>query len=78
MRKVEVIWHDACTRGGWSSREDYLTSETALVHSVGYLLYRDKKKIILVQSWDTTPGEPHVSDSVTIPAQWVKKVCFLS
>lgn len=47
MRKlVKVIWEDAWGRAGWSREADVEGME---VESIGYLLARNKKGILLAQ-----------------------------
>jgi hypothetical protein len=76
-KPVEVTWVDTQAKGGWRTPEvERERSETMLATSVGYLLHRDKGRIVLVQSHspETEHGEELVADSLTIPASAVQKV----
>ena len=66
---VEVEWEDSCSQGGWS--KDHAKYTPAECRSIGYLLHRDKEKVVLAQSED---GLGKQNDSIVIPASCVKKL----
>ena len=74
---VEVTWVDAASGGGWASPDQYVRDHGTLIEirSVGLLLSRDRRRLVLVQSCDNQPGERRrVADSLTIPAAGVRRV----
>jgi hypothetical protein len=74
LRKVEVVWIDPMTEGGWMPPELAEGAEPAICANVGYLLNRDRKVIRLVSGYASTDN---VSDVFAIPIACVKKVRFL-
>src|SRR3990172_7517260 len=56
---VEVLWVDAASGGGWASPDQYVRDHGTLIEirSVGLLLSRDRRRLVLVQSCDNQPGE---------------------
>ena len=71
---VEVLWHDACTRGRWAPKEEYLEQEVLPIATTGYLLKRNKRSIVIIQS---QAQNETCSDSITIPLGWIKKITVL-
>lgn len=69
---VEVSWVDAISMHRWESPSGHARLDGAPVKSVGYLLQRDAKVLVLVQSQSTETGQ--VGDSVAIPAGCVRRV----
>jgi hypothetical protein len=74
MRPAEVEWVDSKAQGSWRDADEYRNEQPAPCRSVGYVLTRDAKKIILLQSQSESGG---VSDSITIPIGCVTKVRYL-
>lgn len=72
---VEVEWVDSCTAGGWRSRASYLEEGPTICRTIGYLLHKDKQKIVVIQTQSSSTG--HVSDSMAIPVVAVKKMRVL-
>ena len=72
MTIVEVEWWDARSFGGWSSPAEYAKKGIALCRTVGYLLRRNKREIVVVQNVGDTTG--NVSDATAIPTCCVKRV----
>lgn len=70
LRLVMVTWRDACSIDGWRSPADE-DFDTADVVSVGWLLERTKKKIVLASSMCSEGG---VNSVVVIPTPWVGSV----
>ena len=72
LPKVEVIWHDAATCGGWRSLKRYQDEESLIeCRAVGYMTKKNKKEVQVVQQI-SKPGS--ASDAVTIPIHSVKKI----
>lgn len=69
---VEVEWVDAQTGFGQATFiEDLIESPPLITHSVGYLLHKDKEKIIL---GFMLFGEDTVKHSQLIPRGMVQKI----
>ena len=73
-RVVIVEWDDICSNGGWKSPEDSRADWKVI--STGFLLYRNKKELVLVQS--KVLDSDVVADSLTIPMGVVRKVRTLA
>ena len=72
-RKVEVEWIDSCSTGRWASEEDYRQNAgISVCRSTGYLLSKDKREVILVQSMSNTTA--NMADAIAIPTKAVVKV----
>jgi hypothetical protein len=74
MPVVEVEWDDSCSGGGWSTADQYAKRDVLPACSVGYLLSRDRTRIIIVQS-QAENGD--VNDCITIPRGMVKQIRVL-
>lgn len=75
---VQVTWNDAKSHGGgWQTIEDTIKNARGPfeVSSVGYLLKRNKKELILAQ---TLTKNGLAADTITIPSGFVHKVRRLS
>jgi len=69
---VEVTWDDSASQGKWGTDESYRrNADTIECKSMGYLLSRNKKKVVLIQS---ISEEHQCCDSISIPAKCVKRV----
>ena len=70
--KVEVSWVDATSHSGWFEIGEALEKEPVLMHTLGYILERNKKFIKLVRSVE---NEGHaIGDPFIIPTDWVRKI----
>lgn len=74
MKIVEVTWVDAQSRDQWEDIKD-VTNDLALVKSVGYLFYKDKKLVTLALNNDTTNDT--LSCVMHIPVGCIKKMRYL-
>lgn len=74
MPIVEVTWLDSACRGRWDQADNYRDGEPHQIKSCGYLLHRDKRKVILLQSRTEEPDDSFVSDSITIPTGCVQRI----
>lgn len=70
VRIVTVEWDDICSNGGWLSPENARADWKVI--SVGMLLSRTKKELVLVQS--KVFDRDAVADTLTIPIGVVRKV----
>lgn len=69
---VEVLWMDIATRGGWLSHKERETGPVEC-RTVGYLLKRDEKTIVLSASW----SDQDRADTTTIPMGVVHSITEL-
>lgn len=69
---VEVVWQDAAHQGK-VIKLDKVAEEATLVerHTTGYLVYQDKKRVVIAQTFD--PEQKEVDDVIAIPAPWVRR-----
>jgi hypothetical protein len=74
MKIVEVTWVDAQSRDAWEDIKT-VTNDLALVKSVGYLFYKDKKLVTLALNNDTT--NETLSCVMHIPQGCIKKIRYL-
>lgn len=71
MRKVEIIWEDSFFGvGEWLSLEELKKLPLAQCRSSGYLLYKDRKKVILILSAGNGTG----SQPIAIPRGCIKQI----
>lgn len=76
-RPVLVEWFDAKVHDGWHEIDEHTAEGPMLVSSVGYLLFRDKAKVVVALSVDdqnTHGRKTGAADSIAIPASCVKRV----
>lgn len=70
-KKVEVEWIDSCFNRGWDSQENYeKNAGISTCRSAGYLLSRDDKQIVIVQSISNNS----LSEAIAIPLVAVVKL----
>ena len=74
-KKVEVEWIDSCFNRGWDNQESYnKNAGISTCRSAGYLLSRDNKQIIIVQSI----SENGMAEAIAIPLVAVVRLRRLS
>ena len=73
---VEVKWNDATGESGWMDINKAKISKPARPVSLGYLLYKNKEKLIIFTDYivDDEDGTLTVGNVTTIPAAWVQDV----
>jgi hypothetical protein len=75
---VHVLWTDAFSARGWRNHDEIqeLIRESTDIDSVGYLIHRSPKKVVLVGSIDRqeTPNMNHYHE---IPTSMVKRITHL-
>lgn len=65
---VHIRWRDAETKHGWESADDAIAdADVPICESVGFVLTRDKHKIVLAQ----TIGGSEINGRITIPKGWI-------
>jgi len=47
MKKVLIKWEDTAATVGWYSREAVISRKCVFCESVGYLVHKDRDKVIL-------------------------------
>lgn len=73
MKIVRVTWGDAANGAGWRSLKDIAKERPLMIESVGFLVKRNKRRIVLAHSVGGDDG----LGSTVIPAAWVKRVDIL-
>lgn len=69
MKLVQIKWNDAYMSCGWDTEPP----TTVLVKSVGYLIKKTKKKIVLASSKGRFSNKVYL----VIPTDWIIKVVLL-
>lgn len=75
FKPVLVLWHDAYSIDTWTDIEALKKENSCLVHSVGFLIEQDKKKIILALNHDT--ANDNASCVMVIPKDMVQSIVSL-
>lgn len=47
---VLITWDDAYTEDGWQDREAYKPAEPQICHTVGYVMEKNRKSIVVAQT----------------------------
>lgn len=80
MKLVYVEWHDAMSMDtvGWAKPKKVVEQLSASVTnpciSVGFVLKRTKKVIILASSLTSYEDPPEVDGTIAIPIAWITKL----
>ena len=75
---VLVSWYDAKDgETGWHSLEDIKKERLALCHSMGWMVYKDKEKTIIMADYSEFDDEKDGGRHIIIPSGWVKSIAFL-
>ena len=79
-RRVRVVyavdWLDACGDTAWTSEAEARNAEPALCTTVGVIISRTKKKLVIAGTV-AHHGDDQVGDVNTIPGEWIKSVVKL-
>jgi hypothetical protein len=70
--KVEVSWVDATSHTGWFEVDEALDKQPVLMHTVGYILERNKKFLKIVRSVEDSGFA--IGDPFIIPTDWIRKI----
>jgi hypothetical protein len=73
---VEVDWVDSASRGRWDSLENYRNEVTAKCRSAGYLITKNKRVVILLQTQSVNTMNDAL-DSITIPRGCITRIRHL-
>jgi hypothetical protein len=72
---VKVVWHDAVNGQGWEGLDRIVAGAVPeKIESVGFLVYKDKQRIVLT----TSIGGDEGLGWVVIPAPWIVEVRALT
>jgi len=73
---VLVDWIDADTAtDGWKEREKVAAETVKIIHSAGFLISKDKDRLIVVTDYD--PAADNANGGSVIPRGMVKKITRL-
>ena len=76
-RIVEISWHDSCAAGGgWEHIDNLSSMVLSTCRSVGYIVLKDKQKIILAQSY--AKNDTELMNVIAIPRGCVESITELS
>ena len=68
---VSVCWLDACTYDGWDDLADATCTQCIPVESIGFILERDKERIVLAQTIGTND---QTSAVIAIPSGCITRI----
>ena len=68
-KAVLVTWVDAVSHDPWVDIEEIKNQEVHTIHTLGFLLSEDDRKIVLAASWDV--DNEHVASTWSIPKTWL-------
>jgi len=72
MKLIEICWVDSTSNGDhWIDKEIAINQVSRPIKSAGYLLYKDKEKITIVQGYGDNDT---VINVLTIPMGCVKDI----
>ena len=75
---VRVTWLDARDmETGWLPIKDILNAPLAVCQEVGYMVVKNKEKIVIMRSWCTDKDDNHGGGVIAIPTGWVNKIEYL-
>ena len=75
MKLVQIDWIDSTSSGRWEPDEDGGKHRLPRIRTVGYLLHRDKERMVLTQSVDSELKSN--CDRIVIPMGCIKKLRYL-
>jgi hypothetical protein len=75
MKPVLVVWFDAVSEDSWQDLDDAKRLELHTIHSLGFLVSEDEKKIIIAASWDR--DRDGVASHWAIPKTWLLSMKYL-
>ena len=68
MEPISVVWIDSSGNGSWVYGEEIGSLDPCMCISVGFLVKKTKKKIVIVQSLGETDG---VNATIAIPVSTI-------
>jgi hypothetical protein len=70
---VEIEWTDSCSSNGWGTPERHMSKYTiSRCRSVGYLIERNAKHVIVSQSLSDDTG--NAAEVLAVPASCIKRL----
>ena len=77
-KRVKIIWIDIVSSSEWTTLENALKHTYSFCEDIGYLLYKDPKKLIIFTSYSFgDDGKLEIGGITTYPRQVVKRVEIL-
>ena len=74
-KRVRIYWQDPTSMSEWMSLDKALNQNFSWCDDIGYLLYKDQKKLIIFASHSfDDDGELTVGNTTTYPRSVVKKI----
>ena len=74
-KRVRIYWQDPTSMSEWMSLDKALDQNFSWCDDIGYLLYKDQKKLIIFASHSfDDDGELTVGNTTTYPRSVVKKI----
>ena len=74
-KRVRIYWQDPTSNSEWMSLNKALEQTFSWCDDIGYLLYKDQKKVIIFASHSfDDDGELSVGNTTTYPRSVVKKI----
>ena len=74
-KRVRIYWQDPTSNSEWMSLNKALEQTYSWCDDIGYLLYKDQKKVIIFASHSfDDDGELSVGNTTTYPRSVVKKI----
>jgi hypothetical protein len=70
---VEVDWTDSASRGRWDTIENYKKEVPALCRSAGYLIVKNDRVVILLQTQSINTLNDAL-DAITIPRGCITRI----
>ena len=71
LKKIEITWIDSTWIGGWSNGDRCKKYGVSNCRSVGYLVRKDKKEILIGQSYD---DNGNIGNITVVPISQVKGI----
>ena len=75
---VRITWHDARdTETGWIPIRDIISAPLAVCQEVGWMVVKNKEKVVIMRSWCTDKDDNHGGGAIAIPSNWIQKIEYL-
>lgn len=70
IKPIYVVWQDACSDDSWNGPDDGF-EDPHTIHTLGFLVFEDKAKIVVAQNIDM--NKMGRSMEISIPTAWILK-----
>ena len=75
---VLITWYDAKDgQTGWHSLEDIEKEKLAMCHSVGWLMFKDDKRTVVMADYSEFEEDKEGGRHIAIPTSWVRTITYL-